>query len=141
MTIRTGPLYWALRTQRRRVALRWGRQKNTWGGLLGSSSRLRSLPHVTGFCASPWVASPAPDAEPERCQPRLLWLRLSKQQPFPGWENQECGQLWETGKSEDVAIVVNWTTRRDNLKDTYVLNTYHMPSPELGPTNTELNQI
>lgn len=66
------------------MALVWGRQEVTQGspGLIlqlqgfyePKQSRLRSFPHVTGFCASPWVTSLAHDAEPERCQPRLLWL-------------------------------------------------------------------
>ena len=43
-----------------------------------------------------------PDAETDRCQHRLR----RPQQPLPGWEDPECGQLREMGEPEAMAIVV-----------------------------------
>lgn len=89
------------------------------GGLLGSFSNYRDFMGLKEPGWGPFHISQASvaalgslawtlDAEPHGCQLRPLGRRLPQQRPLPGWEDGECGQLGEMGKSEDVAIVVRF---------------------------------
>lgn len=111
MTIRTG----ALGTQKRKGYRGEGGRGPPWG-LLGLSSNHRDFMGLWGPCRGPLPMSQAsvtafgslawtPYAELERCQPELL-AEAAYNAPLQGWEAPQCGQHWETGKSEDTAIWV-----------------------------------
>ena len=96
--------------------------------------------HFIDFCTSPWVTSLGTRCLAREIQLRVFWLRLPQQRPFPGWEDPECGPLWEIGQCEDMAIVV----RLDNQERQPKRPIFWMPTMYLALSwaqEIEMNQI